>query len=102
MPATTAEDIRAGKHDPEGYCKAKESFPTDRATGAEVWVVEDAPAGILAGKAARCKVLAVATTHSVPELKSSGADWVVRDLRSVRLELTGTSSDVVLVLSGLL
>jgi glycerol 3-phosphatase-1 len=48
-------------------------------------VLEDSPAGIRAGKAAGCKVLAVVTSHTVEQVLSAGPDWVVRDLASVRL-----------------
>lgn len=48
-------------------------------------VLEDAPAGIRAGKAAGCKVLALATTHSMEQLREAGADWIVPDLRSIQL-----------------
>lgn len=48
-------------------------------------VLEDAPAGIRAGKAAGCKVLAVVTSHSAEQVLAAGPDWVVRDLDSVRV-----------------
>lgn len=86
---TVAEDVTLGKPDPEGYRKGKEKILNSRGNGEgskDVLVVEDAPAGIRAGKAAGCKVLAVATTHSVEQLKKAGADWVVRDLRFVGVE----------------
>ncbi|KAL8814165.1 MAG: hypothetical protein Q9223_006592 [Gallowayella weberi] len=50
-----------------------------------VLVIEDSPAGVLAGKAAGCPVIGLATTHSVERIRASGADWIVQDLRSVRL-----------------
>jgi mannitol-1-/sugar-/sorbitol-6-phosphatase len=46
-------------------------------------VVEDAPAGIEAGRAAEARVLAVATTHAVNAL--TAADYIVSDLRSVHV-----------------
>ena len=48
-------------------------------------VLEDAPAGVRAGKAAGFTVVALATTHAVSRLVEAGADWVVRDLESVQL-----------------
>lgn len=48
-------------------------------------MVEDAPAGIRAGKAAGCDVLAVVTTHSIARIQDAGADWIVQDLRSVKV-----------------
>lgn len=49
-------------------------------------VLEDAPAGIRAGKAAGFKVIALATTHSIEKIRGAGADWVVEDLRSVSVK----------------
>ena len=45
-------------------------------------VVEDAPSGILAGRAAGCKVIAVCTSHTRQALLASGArpDYIVQDL----------------------
>ena len=48
-------------------------------------VVEDAPAGIRAGKAAGARVLAVRTTAPDAELLAAGADWMVKDLSMVAL-----------------
>ncbi|PYH38802.1 2-deoxyglucose-6-phosphate phosphatase [Aspergillus neoniger CBS 115656] len=90
---TVAEDVTLGKPDPEGYRKGKEKILASKENGdqgkEDVLVVEDAPAGIRAGKAADCKVLAVATTHSVEALKEAGADWVVKDLRVFITGATG-------------
>jgi glycerol 3-phosphatase-1 len=82
---TVAEDVKLGKPDPEGYLKTRyrlcESSQADPSM--DVLAMEDAPAGVKAGKAAGCKVLAVTTTHTVSELKAAGADWVIPDHRSV-------------------
>ena len=48
-------------------------------------MLEDAPAGIRAGKAAGFEVVGLATSHRIEELIEAGADWVVRDLDSLRL-----------------
>lgn len=48
-------------------------------------VLEDSPAGIRAGKAAGCKVVAVVTTHTIEQVVEAGADWVVKDLESVKV-----------------
>ena len=45
---------------------------------AECLVVEDAIAGVEAGKAAGCRVLALTT--SFPAGKMAEADWIIRDL----------------------
>jgi mannitol-1-/sugar-/sorbitol-6-phosphatase len=57
----TADDVSAGKPDPEGYLQAAHRLGT---APAKTLVIEDAPAGIAAGKAAGTAVLAVTTTHS--------------------------------------
>ena len=48
-------------------------------------MVEDSPAGIRAGKAASSLVVALATTHTIAQLRENEPDWIVKDLQSVRL-----------------
>ena len=71
----TSDQLRRGKPDPEGYLTAAEKLGSDPSTCV---VVEDAPAGVAAGRAAGCVVVAVLTTHEAPEL--SAADAVVESL----------------------
>lgn len=52
-----------------------------------VLVVEDAPAGVRAGKAAGCDVLGLLTTHTKEQVLGSGADLVLEDLAG--LEFVG-------------
>ncbi|RHZ50674.1 uncharacterized protein CDV56_106574 [Aspergillus thermomutatus] len=73
---TVAGDIKIRKQDPEGYSKVWEKLLQSRSAPGQVLMMEDAPAGIEAGKAAGRKVLAVATTHTMEQLKAAGADWV--------------------------
>ena len=49
-------------------------------------VLEDAPSGIKAGKAAGFKVIALTSTHTLAQLREAGADWIVEDLRSVSVK----------------
>lgn len=80
----TAESVENGKPDPTCYLMGLDGLGLrDRA--ADVLVLEDSPAGILAGKAAGCKVLGLVTSHTVEQVVGAGPDWVVRDLSSVRL-----------------
>lgn len=76
-----AEDAAVGKPGPEGYLKAAAALGVDIA---RCLVVEDAPAGIDAGRAAGAYTLAVATSHDPAELRA--ADAVVADLRAVSTE----------------
>jgi sugar-phosphatase len=65
------EDVRAGKPDPDGYLKAAARLgmaPQD------CTVIEDTPAGILAGRGAGMPVVAIGTTFPAAELL--GAPWV--------------------------
>jgi sugar-phosphatase len=75
-----ADDVSAGKPDPEGYLKAAAALGYDIAA---CLVIEDAPAGLAAGRAAGARTLAVATSHDAAELT---ADAVVRDLTECRVE----------------
>lgn len=69
-----AEDVAVGKPDPAGYLLAAQRLGADPA---DCVVVEDAPAGLEAGRRAGCRVLAVATSHTPEQL----AGWeVIPDL----------------------
>jgi glycerol 3-phosphatase-1 len=66
-------------------------------------VLEDAQAGVRAGKAAGFSVVALATTHSIEQLRAAGADWIVRDLQSVTLrQYDKKTGDLKIELSGAL
>ena len=79
----TSSDVVHGKPNPEPYLKAAQALSTDPI---RCVVVEDAPAGIRAGKAAGARVYALRTTAPDAELLASGADWIANDLASLRLE----------------
>jgi sugar-phosphatase len=84
----TSGDIQRGKPDPEPYLKAAARLgyaPEDCV------VVEDAPAGIRAGKAAGARVIAFPTTSKRAELEAAGADWVVRNCADITATLEGNS-----------
>lgn len=66
----TADDVERGKPDPQGYLLGAERLGADPA---ECVVVEDAPAGVAAGKAAGMTVWAVVTTHEEGELEAADA-----------------------------
>ncbi|KIW06826.1 uncharacterized protein PV09_02506 [Verruconis gallopava] len=84
----TAEDVKNGKPDPEGYLLGyrRLGLPVEGKPTANTVVFEDAPAGVRAGKAAGFKVVGLATTHAVQQLRDAGADWIVRDMTSVSLK----------------
>ena len=80
----TATDVQQGKPNPEPYLKGAEhlGFPT-----AECVVVEDAPAGIKAGKAAHARVIGVTTTYPAEKMKHTTADWVVKNCSAISSQL---------------
>ena len=70
----TSTDIQNGKPHPEPYLRAARALGTP---ASECIVVEDAPAGIRAGKVAGARVIAFPTTMKRQELEEAGADWIV-------------------------
>ncbi len=76
----TADMVEHGKPHPEPYLRgaALLGFPPERCL-----VIEDAPAGVAAGKASGCTVLATLFSHSAEQLRA--ADWVVGSLEGVRV-----------------
>jgi glycerol 3-phosphatase-1 len=79
-----AEDVDNGKPDPACYLLGRQRLNLPE--NAHMIVVEDAPSGVRAGKAAGFEVLGLSTTHTVGQLREAGADWIVQDLRSVTLK----------------
>ncbi|KAK6542933.1 hypothetical protein TWF694_006871 [Orbilia ellipsospora] len=103
----TADNVTNGKPDPECY-----NLGLSKVFGVEVGskefeaiekkkvlVLEDAPAGIRAGKAAGCAVIALTTTHSREEAVEAGADWIVKDLSCVKA-VKGAKGGVELEITG--
>ena len=79
-----AQDVEIGKPDPRCYLLGRKKLGLEDSTN--IVVLEDAPSGIKAGKAAGFKVIALKTTHSLEKLQAAGADWIVEDLRSVSVK----------------
>ncbi len=86
----TSSDVKIGKPDPEPYLKAaaKLGFPAS-----DCIVVEDAPAGVRAGKAAEARVIAFPTTMSRHDLEEAGADWIVRNCADIKVSSVGEDDD---------
>lgn len=73
-----ADDVERGKPDPEGYLTAARRLGADPA---EAVVVEDAPPGIEAAKAAGAATVGVTSTHAREEL--AAADVVIESLEEL-------------------
>jgi sugar-phosphatase len=76
----TSSDVKIGKPDPEPYLKAAAGLGF---ASADCVVVEDAAAGVRAGKAAGARVIAFLTTMSRRDLEAAGADWIVQDCAGI-------------------
>jgi mannitol-1-/sugar-/sorbitol-6-phosphatase len=95
----TADDVERGKPDPQPYLAGAAALGID---SADCLVIEDAPAGIEAGKAAGMTVIALVTTFEASALVA--ADYVVGSLSDVVLgsatELSNGRFMLELVLAG--
>jgi sugar-phosphatase len=78
----SGDDVHCGKPDPEGYLKAADRLDVPYS---HCVVVEDTPAGILAGRSAGMMVLALGTTFAPEHLL--GALWVP-DFNQVEFSMT--------------
>ena len=84
-----AEEISRGKPDPEGYLAAAGRLGF---SPADCVVIEDAPPGIDAAKAAGMRAIAIATTYPADRL--IGADGVVARLADLSVESTGDAVQI--------
>jgi mannitol-1-/sugar-/sorbitol-6-phosphatase len=78
----TSNDVTHGKPYPEPYLKGAAilGFPP-----ADCVVLEDAPAGVRAGKAAGAKVIAFKTTVQESALREAGSDWILNNCSGIRV-----------------
>ena len=78
----TAEDVKDGKPSPDPYLLGAKRLgvPFDKCV-----VIEDAPAGIQAGKSAGMRVVGIAATHTRQALLETGADVVIDRLVDLKI-----------------
>jgi mannitol-1-/sugar-/sorbitol-6-phosphatase len=90
VPTTmiTSSDVKIGKPDPEPYLKAAAKLGF---AASECIVVEDAPVGVRAGKAAGARVIAFLTTMIRRDLEEAGADWIVQNCAEIAV--SGINND---------
>jgi len=91
----SATDVLHSKPDPEPYQKGAAVLQT--APDLCV-VIEDAPSGTRAGKAAGARVLGLRTTTQDEALFAAGADWIANDCASIHITCSPTSADLLLEL----
>ena len=85
----TADDVTQGKPAPEPYLLGAQRLGV--APG-RCLVVEDAPAGIQAGRSAGIRVLGVASTHTRAELLANGVTAVAERLADLAVDNTAGDS----------
>jgi sugar-phosphatase len=85
----TAESIQCGKPDPECYLAGAKALGVDPR---DCIVVEDAPAGAAAARAAGMRLVALTTTHRAEQLEP--ADLIVPDLTHLTLRVVERSNGV--------
>ena len=93
----TSSDITNGKPRPEPYLKGAEILGV---SPADCIVVEDVPAGIRSGKAARARVIALRTTATDDELRSTSPDWILNSCADISLSPDPSTSLLRLTLSS--
>jgi len=89
----TADDVNQGKPAPEPYLVGAQrlSAAADRCV-----VIEDAPAGIEAGKKAGMRVIGITSTHTREELLERGADIVIDKLVNLNIRKAGNGHRLVI------
>lgn len=86
----TSDDVTNGKPDPEPYLKGAAGLGFDPA---ECLVIEDAPAGIEAARAAGMKVIGITSTYRAEAIEQ--ADAVIARLAQVQVTSNGAGRLVV-------
>ncbi len=92
----TSSDVTNGKPHPEPYLLGAKRLGS---AAARCIVVEDAPAGVRAGKAAGMRVIGFGTITGERELREAGATWILRNCADIRVEAV-TANGVQLSLTG--
>lgn len=90
----TARDVQRGKPNPDPYLMGAKILGVPPA---ECVVIEDAPSGVLAGKAAGARVVALRTTATGAELQEAGADWIVEDCADLFVGIPAHSEEFLLL-----
>jgi mannitol-1-/sugar-/sorbitol-6-phosphatase len=90
----TSTDITNGKPHPEPYLKGASLLGF---SATQCVVLEDAPAGIRAGKSAAARVIALKTTAPPADLRVALADWIVNNCADVHV--ISSSPNLILTLA---
>jgi len=89
-----SEDVERGKPSPDPYLLGAQRLGVDPS---KCIVFEDAPNGVLSGRAAGCKTVALLTTHSKAQIEITKPDFIIKNLDSI--QATRTPSGVQLIIN---
>lgn len=78
----TEEDTQKHKPDPEPYLLALENLGADHRS---TLIIEDSINGIVAGKAAGCRVAGLTTSFDAHTLQDAGADYIIDDFSELHI-----------------
>lgn len=78
----TGDDVSQGKPSPIPYLSGANKLGEN---AKDCVVIEDAPIGVKAGKAAGMRVIGIASTHSKIELQDAGVDFLVENLKDINI-----------------
>ena len=84
--SVTGSEVTHKKPHPEIFLRAAQKLGL---LPARCLVVEDAPSGIIAGKAAGSRCLGLTTSFDAETLRQAGADWLAPDLADVPAGVLG-------------
>ncbi|KAF9568923.1 HAD-like protein [Agrocybe pediades] len=86
-----SEDVEKGKPFPDPYLLGAQKCGVDPSNCV---VFEDAPNGVISGREAGCKTIALLTSHSLEQIKASKPDYIIKDLSDVSVKRTDTGVTV--------
>ncbi|KIK99908.1 hypothetical protein PAXRUDRAFT_822179 [Paxillus rubicundulus Ve08.2h10] len=92
----TGDDVTEGKPKPAPYNAGAVALgvPAEKCL-----VVEDAPSGLKAGRAAGARTLAVCTSHARESLLNEAQDYIVEDLEGISVKLVGDQIEVTMTVA---
>ena len=92
----TGDDVSQGKPSPIPYLTGASMLGVN---AEDCVVIEDAPIGVKAGKAAGMRVIGIASTHSKIELLDAGVDFPVENLKDIHIFEIGQNQSIKIVIT---
>lgn len=95
----TGDDVTQGKPSAEPYLLGASKLGL---AVNDCVVIEDAPIGVEAGKAAGMRVIGITSTHSFHELTQAGADFLVENLNHIQISNFKQTDTLLITLTTLI